>query len=378
MNSGQMAERIGALELRTRYLRAAIRRAELAHRLDVAKARRRALPSEQAGVSCQKAGEILRHGEVRGHALTEAQRGMFGAIRGTGPRRRRRARKSWDDDAVIKAAGRRGGWGGAGECTWRTIGGRPVCIKPLHAHPERTIPGPGPRMAGSAASRELDAVDAQVRYMATIDEQARRPELRDDPAFQQRRQKEHDDVTAAYAALDPAGRGRVSRSLAARANVESAARRGVTPDDPTRAFRAADPAQVAAGARAAPVPGTFGVTSEEHERRSGPLRRQREAFAAQTRYMRMIDEQARRPELAADPRFQARRQKEHARVEAAYAAMTPQERGRVSQELAERAHAESAARLARRGLTPAGQPMTPSKPPRRRRRVSRIAGWLPP
>ena len=50
-------------------------------------------------VSKEKAGEILRHGEVRGHALTEKQRGFFGAIRGGAPPaprneppRRRRAR----------------------------------------------------------------------------------------------------------------------------------------------------------------------------------------------------------------------------------------------------------------------------------------------
>ena len=33
-------------------------------------------------VSKAKAGEILRHGEVRGHTLTAKQKGLFGAIRG--------------------------------------------------------------------------------------------------------------------------------------------------------------------------------------------------------------------------------------------------------------------------------------------------------
>lgn len=37
-----------------------------------------------APVSPAKAGEILRHGEVRGHKLTKKQRGFFGLIRGGG------------------------------------------------------------------------------------------------------------------------------------------------------------------------------------------------------------------------------------------------------------------------------------------------------
>jgi hypothetical protein len=40
------------------------------------------LPSQKAKVSPDKAGTILKHGEVKGHALSKAQKGMFGAIRG--------------------------------------------------------------------------------------------------------------------------------------------------------------------------------------------------------------------------------------------------------------------------------------------------------
>lgn len=36
------------------------------------------------GVSREKAGEILRHGEVHGKPLTSKQRGYFGLIRGGG------------------------------------------------------------------------------------------------------------------------------------------------------------------------------------------------------------------------------------------------------------------------------------------------------
>lgn len=40
-------------------------------------------PSERAGApSAEKAGEILRHGEVHGKPLTTKQRGFFGAVRG--------------------------------------------------------------------------------------------------------------------------------------------------------------------------------------------------------------------------------------------------------------------------------------------------------
>lgn len=41
-------------------------------------------PSDSADVSSEKACTILKDGEVRGHPLTEAQRGMFGAICGEG------------------------------------------------------------------------------------------------------------------------------------------------------------------------------------------------------------------------------------------------------------------------------------------------------
>lgn len=42
-----------------------------------------------------KAGEILKHGEVRGHPLTKKQRGLFGLIRGGGtPTRLKRSLRS--------------------------------------------------------------------------------------------------------------------------------------------------------------------------------------------------------------------------------------------------------------------------------------------
>ena len=40
--------------------------------------RKRGLPSKA------KAGEIMRHGEVRGHALTEKQKGLMGMLAGGG------------------------------------------------------------------------------------------------------------------------------------------------------------------------------------------------------------------------------------------------------------------------------------------------------
>lgn len=40
------------------------------------KRKRKGLPS------ARKAGEMLRHGEVRGKPLTEAQEGLFGLLRG--------------------------------------------------------------------------------------------------------------------------------------------------------------------------------------------------------------------------------------------------------------------------------------------------------
>lgn len=48
---------------------------------------KKALPSEEAKVSPEKARQILRDGEVHGHPLTEAQRGMFGAIAGKGAKK---------------------------------------------------------------------------------------------------------------------------------------------------------------------------------------------------------------------------------------------------------------------------------------------------
>ena len=51
--------------------------------------RKRGMPSKA------KAMEILSHGEVKGHALTEAQRGFMGARASGEPvRRRRRGKKS--------------------------------------------------------------------------------------------------------------------------------------------------------------------------------------------------------------------------------------------------------------------------------------------
>jgi len=46
------------------------------------------LPSEHADVSPEKAEKILKDGEVRGHKLTEKQRGMFGAIVSKGRKKR--------------------------------------------------------------------------------------------------------------------------------------------------------------------------------------------------------------------------------------------------------------------------------------------------
>jgi hypothetical protein len=40
------------------------------------------LPSKKANISSTKAKTILSDGEVRGHPLTEKQRGLFGAIAG--------------------------------------------------------------------------------------------------------------------------------------------------------------------------------------------------------------------------------------------------------------------------------------------------------
>lgn len=40
---------------------------------------------KKRSVSAQKAKEILRHSEVRGHALTKKQRGYFGARAGLAP-----------------------------------------------------------------------------------------------------------------------------------------------------------------------------------------------------------------------------------------------------------------------------------------------------
>lgn len=50
--------------------------------------RKRGLPSKA------KAGEMLRHGEVGGKALSEGQKGLFGLIRGGGtPTRMKKRRK---------------------------------------------------------------------------------------------------------------------------------------------------------------------------------------------------------------------------------------------------------------------------------------------
>ena len=44
--------------------------------------------SKPAQVSQTKAKEIMRHGEVRGHALTAKQKGFFGARAGGAPVKR--------------------------------------------------------------------------------------------------------------------------------------------------------------------------------------------------------------------------------------------------------------------------------------------------
>lgn len=49
--------------------------------------RKRGLPSPK------KAGEILRHSEVKGHMLTEKQEGLMGLIRGGGTPTRLKKRK---------------------------------------------------------------------------------------------------------------------------------------------------------------------------------------------------------------------------------------------------------------------------------------------
>lgn len=41
----------------------------------------------------KKAGKILKHGTVRGKALTEAQKGLFGAVRGGNARKFKRMAK---------------------------------------------------------------------------------------------------------------------------------------------------------------------------------------------------------------------------------------------------------------------------------------------
>lgn len=42
------------------------------------------------GLTAEKAGEILRHGEVRGKKLSKAQRGYFGAVRGGNAKKKAR------------------------------------------------------------------------------------------------------------------------------------------------------------------------------------------------------------------------------------------------------------------------------------------------
>lgn len=54
--------------------------------------------ARKAPVTRKKAKKILRHGSVRGHPLTDAQEGMFGAIaggnfRGSKKKRKKRKRK---------------------------------------------------------------------------------------------------------------------------------------------------------------------------------------------------------------------------------------------------------------------------------------------
>ncbi len=66
------------------------------------------LPSEEAGVSSEKAKQILRDGEVHGRPLTEAQRGMFGAIAG-------KAKKSMDGITALGEYFEKGHGGTLGE-----------------------------------------------------------------------------------------------------------------------------------------------------------------------------------------------------------------------------------------------------------------------
>lgn len=56
----------------------------------------KALPSEEAKVTPEKARQILHDGEVKGHSLTEQQRKFFGAIGGHLPAPKGKAKKSMD------------------------------------------------------------------------------------------------------------------------------------------------------------------------------------------------------------------------------------------------------------------------------------------
>ena len=43
--------------------------------------------SDKVDLSPAKAKKILRHGEVHGHPLTKAQKGLFGAVAGKGKKK---------------------------------------------------------------------------------------------------------------------------------------------------------------------------------------------------------------------------------------------------------------------------------------------------
>ena len=68
----------------------------------------RAHKQQKRPVSQAKAHEILEHGEVRGHALTKKQRGLFGAIAGGSPLKKyHHSPDTFDDTAKGERPGRR-------------------------------------------------------------------------------------------------------------------------------------------------------------------------------------------------------------------------------------------------------------------------------
>ena len=68
----------------------------------------RAHKQQKRPVSKAKAHEILEHGEVRGHALTKKQRGLFGAIAGGNPLKKyHHSPDEYDDSGKGEAPSRR-------------------------------------------------------------------------------------------------------------------------------------------------------------------------------------------------------------------------------------------------------------------------------